>query len=81
VGCDSILCHLHMHAGWEPLIVNLGHVHRKQKRYSEATELFETALGLCPGQPGTYAALAYTYHIEVNPCSHTSLSSRDTVNI
>ncbi|EIE23608.1 TPR-like protein [Coccomyxa subellipsoidea C-169] len=49
---------------WEPTVVNLGHTLRKQRRYSEAIQMLERALGLCPGQPGTYSALGYTYHLQ-----------------
>lgn len=52
-------------AAWEPTLVNLGHVFRKQRRWAEAASAFQQALGLCPGQPGTYAALGYTYHLQV----------------
>lgn len=37
---------------------------RKQRRWAEAASAFQQALGLCPGQPGTYAALGYTYHLQ-----------------
>ncbi len=50
-------------AAWHPTVVNLGHAVRKQHQYSEAIELYEQALGLCPMQPGTYAALGYTHHL------------------
>lgn len=50
----------------EPTVVNLGHTLRKQKHYDEAIQMFERALGLSPGQPGTFAALAYTYHLQVH---------------
>eukprot|EP00191_Tetraselmis_sp_GSL018_P013716 CAMPEP_0177591846 /NCGR_PEP_ID=MMETSP0419_2-20121207/8229_1 /TAXON_ID=582737 /ORGANISM="Tetraselmis sp., Strain GSL018" /LENGTH=478 /DNA_ID=CAMNT_0019082643 /DNA_START=732 /DNA_END=2168 /DNA_ORIENTATION=+ len=48
---------------WEPTIVNLGHVLRKQQRYSEALDCYGTALGLCPRSAGTYAAIGYTFHL------------------
>lgn len=51
-------------AAWEPTVVNLGHVYRKQRRWAEAIEAFQQALGLCPGQAGTYAALGYTLHLQ-----------------
>ncbi|KAK9823965.1 hypothetical protein WJX72_006697 [[Myrmecia] bisecta] len=53
-------------AVWEPTIVNLAHTYRKQRRWAEAMEAYEKALGLNPGQPGTYAALGYTYHLQGN---------------
>ena len=46
-------------------MVNLGHVLRKQQRYGEAAEQYQLALSLAPGQPGTYAALGFTYHLQV----------------
>ena len=51
-------------AAWEPTLVNLGHVFRKQRRWADAVGAFQQALGLCPGQPGTYAALGYTHHLQ-----------------
>ena len=50
--------------------MNLGHTLRKQRRYDEAVQMLQRALGLCPGQPGTYSALGYTYHLQVHshPC-------------
>ncbi|KAK9828405.1 hypothetical protein WJX81_004996 [Elliptochloris bilobata] len=53
-----------MTAVWEPTLVNLGHVFRKQRRWADAVGAFQQALGLCPGQPGTYAALGYTHHLQ-----------------
>ena len=53
-------------AGWEPLVVNLGHCYRKQQRWDEAVQVYERALGLCPGQAGTYAALGFTRHLKVS---------------
>jgi hypothetical protein len=54
-------------AAWEPTLVCLGHVFRKQRRWGEAVAAFEKALGLCPGQPGTHAALGYTHHLQARP--------------
>ena len=51
--------------GWEPLVVNLGHCYRKQQRWDDAIQVYERALGLCPGQAGTYAALGFTRHLKV----------------
>ena len=51
--------------GWEPLVVNLGHCYRKQQRWDDAVQVYERALGLCPGQAGTYAALGFTRHLKV----------------
>lgn len=51
--------------GWESVYVNLGHVYRKQQRWEEAETVFFKALALLPGQPSTYAALAFTYHLQV----------------
>ena len=60
--CSSCACV----AGWEPLVVNLGHCYRKQQRWDDAIQVYERALGLCPGQAGTYAALGFTRHLKVN---------------
>ena len=57
----------------ECALINLAHVYRKQKRWPEAVDTFEQALGLCPGQASTYAALAFTYHLQVC-CSPTLLT-------
>ena len=51
--------------GWEPVVVNLGHCYRKQQRWDDAVQVYERALGLCPGQAGTYAALGFTRHLKV----------------
>jgi hypothetical protein len=47
--------------------VNLGHVYRKLRQYTDAIFCYEKALGLRPGMPGTFAALGYTYHLQVRP--------------
>jgi anaphase-promoting complex subunit 6 len=53
-------------AAWEPTLVNLAHALRKQRQYKAAVQLYEHALGLCPLQAGTHAALAYTHHLQGN---------------
>ncbi|KAL0042944.1 hypothetical protein WJX79_004643 [Trebouxia sp. C0005] len=53
-----------LNAGWESLVVNLGHCYRKQQRWDDAIQVYERALGLCPGQAGTYAALGFTRHLK-----------------
>ena len=47
-------------------MVNLGHCYRKQQRWDDAIQVYERALGLCPGQAGTYAALGFTRHLKVH---------------
>ena len=47
--------------------MNMGHVLRKSGRYREAVEKYHAALVLAPGQAGTYAALGFTYHLQVIP--------------
>lgn len=47
----------------EPTISSLGHAYRKQRRYGDAIRMFQQALGLCPVNAGTYAALGYSYHL------------------
>jgi hypothetical protein len=49
-------------------MVNLGHVYRKQRRWPQAVAAYERALALCAGQPGTYAALGYTHHLQARAC-------------
>ena len=51
-------------------MVNLGHCYRKQQRWDEAIQVYERALGLCPGQSGTYAALGFTRHLKVRIMAH-----------
>jgi anaphase-promoting complex subunit 6 len=48
---------------WEPVLVNLGHAYRKLQNYDAAVQVLNQALGLCPGQSGTHAALGYTFHL------------------
>ena len=50
-------------AAWEPTLINLGHALRKLRRWAEALECYHRALGFVPGQPGTYTAVGYTYHL------------------
>lgn len=47
----------------EPTLVALGHTYRKLRRWADAAACYGRALGLAPGQPGTYAALGYTHHL------------------
>jgi tetratricopeptide (TPR) repeat protein len=51
---------------WEPTVVNLAHAFRKLRKFDLAIEMLHKALGACPTQPGTYSALAYTYHLKGN---------------
>ena len=68
-------------AAWEPTLVNLGHVFRKQRRWADAVGAFQQALGLCPGQPGTYAALGYTCHLQARTaCLCLTPNPRDPVS-
>jgi anaphase-promoting complex subunit 6 len=41
----------------------LGHTLRKLRQWDAALECYQAALGLRPGQPGTYSALGYTHHL------------------
>eukprot|EP00873_Tetraselmis_striata_P027901 jgi/Tetstr1/448165/TSEL_035456.t1 len=68
-------------ARWEPAAVNLGHTLRKLGRHQEALGWYDTALGLCPSAPGTYAAIGYTNHLMGNLTEaidnyHIALGSR-----
>jgi anaphase-promoting complex subunit 6 len=51
---------------WEPTVVNLAHSLRKLGRHKEALGWYDKALGLCPSQSGTYAAIGYTQHLTVS---------------
>ena len=51
---------------WEPTLVNLGHVLRKQLRFREALDCYGAALGIAPSSPGTYVAIGYTNHLAGN---------------
>ena len=54
---------------------------RKQRRWADAVGAFQQALGLCPGQPGTYAALGYTCHLQARAMSLClTLYSKDPVS-
>lgn len=46
---------------WEPIVNNLGHVMRKQHRYSEALEYHKQALSLCPQNSSTYSAIGFVH--------------------
>lgn len=61
-------------SGWEPMVVNLGHCYRKQQRWQEAIQVYERALGLCPGQASTYAALGFTKHLKVGTPQLSSMA-------
>lgn len=43
----------------------MAHVLRKSRRYEEAVEQYHAALVLAPGEAGTFAALGFTYHLQV----------------
>jgi anaphase-promoting complex subunit 6 len=53
--------------------VNLGHVYRKKMHFDEAIKLYQQALSLRPGMASTFAALGYTYHLQVGICIETFL--------
>ncbi|XP_071838689.1 cell division cycle protein 16 homolog isoform X2 [Apostichopus japonicus] len=46
---------------WEPLLNNLGHVHRKLKKYEEALDFHRQALILHPRNQSTLSAMGYCY--------------------
>uniref|UniRef100_A0A383WBY8 Uncharacterized protein n=1 Tax=Tetradesmus obliquus TaxID=3088 RepID=A0A383WBY8_TETOB len=48
---------------WQATLVNLGHVMRKQQRYSRAIQLYEQALSLSLHDAGCHAGLAYTHQL------------------
>ena len=51
---------------WEPTVVNLAHAYRKLRKFNSAIEMLNKALSASPRQAGTYAALAYTLHLQGN---------------
>lgn len=46
---------------WEPLLNNLGHVHRKLKKYDEALNFHRQALILSPQNQSTLSSIGYCY--------------------
>nr|XP_022920577.1 cell division cycle protein 16 homolog [Onthophagus taurus] len=48
---------------WAPLLNNLGHALRKQKKYTEAVEYHLEALVLRPQTPTTYSAIAFNHSL------------------
>ncbi|GJQ84451.1 hypothetical protein Trydic_g15664 [Trypoxylus dichotomus] len=51
---------------WAPLLNNIGHALRKQRKYEEALEYHEEALVLCPQTASTYSAIAYIHSLTGN---------------
>lgn len=51
---------------WEPLINNLGHCCRKNKKYDEALKYHKQALALKPQNPSTYTAIGFVYALKLN---------------
>ncbi|KRT80057.1 Tetratricopeptide repeat-containing protein, partial [Oryctes borbonicus] len=51
---------------WAPLLNNLGHALRKQRKHQEALEYHEEALALCPQIAATYSAIAYIHSLTGN---------------
>jgi len=49
---------------WEGTLVNLGHCYRKKGQYDDAIRAYEQAIGLCPRRSSSFAALAFTYHLQ-----------------
>lgn len=49
---------------WEPLISNLGHCCRKNKKYDEALKYHKQALALKPQNPATYTAIGFVYALQ-----------------
>jgi anaphase-promoting complex subunit 6 len=49
---------------WEATLVALGHTLRKLRQWDAAIDCYQQALGLKPGQPGTYSALGYAHHLK-----------------
>ena len=61
----ELICSPSCRAALEPMIVNLAHVLRKQRRFEQAERHYLTALSFAPSQAGTLAALAYTCLLQV----------------
>lgn len=51
---------------WEPLINNLGHCCRKNKKYDEALKYHKQALGLKPQNSSTYTAIGFVHALKGN---------------
>ncbi|GJP52697.1 hypothetical protein CLOM_g11789, partial [Closterium sp. NIES-68] len=51
---------------WESTVVNLGHSYRKMRRYGDALLVYEQALSLRPNTASTFAAIAFTHHLQGN---------------
>lgn len=51
---------------WEPLINNLGHCCRKNKKYDDALKYHKQALALKPQNPATYTAIGFVYALKFN---------------
>lgn len=51
---------------WEPLINNLGHCCRKNKKYDEALKYHKQALSLKPQNSATYTAIGFVYALKSN---------------
>ncbi|CAI5490382.1 unnamed protein product, partial [Closterium sp. Naga37s-1] len=51
---------------WESTVVNLGHSYRKMRRYGDALMVYEQALSLRPNTASTFAAMAFTHHLQGN---------------
>ena len=51
-------------AYWEPTIFNLGHSYRKIRLFDAAAKCFVRCAALCPDKFSTYAALAFTEHLQ-----------------
>lgn len=49
---------------WEPLINNLGHCCRKNKKYDEALKYHKQALSLKPQNSATYTAIGFGYALK-----------------
>ncbi len=64
--------HVTLHA-WEPVYNNLGHIYRKQKKYSEALKMHRQALQLAPNDPDTLTAIAYVHLLNDDPVKAVQL--------
>lgn len=51
---------------WEPLINNLGHCCRKNKKHDEALKYHKQALGLRPQNASTYTAIGFVHALKGN---------------
>lgn len=53
-------------ATWEPILVNLAHVYRKQRKLPAAIAMYERALSVAPRTASTFTAIGFSWHLQGN---------------